>query len=156
MRIPEIPCMLTRGEHLKIHLVARVAFSLTHSHYSVWPFTCHGLDNITAIQNTRLNSIYHLMANAFRGRGFDALNHWYVHFVVHSSILGSFFPELLSPSAMCFAPHSTGFLTTVPLFPRHINQRQNTKSSSTQEKYDKRNKKKNVHLRATKPPIPCA
>lgn len=21
---------------------------------------------------------------------------------------------------MCFAPHSTGFLTTVPLFPRHI------------------------------------
>lgn len=112
--------MLTRGEHLKIHLVARVAFSLTHTHYSVWPFTCHGLDNITAIQNTRLNSIHHLMVNAFRGRGFDALNHWYVHFVVHSSILGSFFPELLSPSAMCFAPHSIGFLTTVPLFPRHI------------------------------------
>lgn len=148
--------MLTRGEHLKIHLVARVAFSLTHSHYGVWAFTSHGLDNITAIQNTRLNSIHHLMANAFRGRGFDALNHWYVHFVVHSSHPWLFFPRTPLALAMCFAPHSTGFLTTVPLFPRHINQRQNTKSSSTQEKYDKQNKKKNVHLRATKSPIPCA
>lgn len=94
----------------------------------MWPFTSHGLDNITAIQNTRLNSIHHLMANAFRGRGFDALNHWYVHFVVHSSHPWLFFPRTPLALAMCFAPHSTGFLTTVPLFPRHINQRQNTKS----------------------------